>query len=67
VGFCLFPVGWSWTEYKLVRNEVPREYEQRAKQVGLLGIENDYKQQTDAGRQASELGKSSAKIALSAS
>jgi hypothetical protein len=52
IGFCEFPVGWSWSEYERYRYEVPRLYEDRAKNIRYLGIKPDIKKQTSSGKKA---------------
>jgi hypothetical protein len=52
VGFCEFPVGWSWAEYKLFSRIPPPAYEERAKIARLLGIAPDEAERTSAGRDA---------------
>ena len=39
IGFCEFPVGWSWREYGKHLNERPQSYEKKAAQVRFLGTE----------------------------
>ena len=52
IGFCEFPVGWSWSEYKPHQFERTHEYEKKARQVRLLGIEPDLTIQTRDGKAA---------------
>jgi hypothetical protein len=53
IGFCEFPAGWSWSEYKKDLNEQPQVYEAKAARIRFLDTE-PLEPQNDLGREAEQ-------------
>lgn len=57
IGFCEFPLGWSWTEYNLGQFENSHGYEDDAKNSFTLGIDLQEVRRTPKGSDADIKGK----------
>jgi hypothetical protein len=53
VGFCEFPIGWSWSEYEKHLNERPQVYEEKAARIRFLNTE-PFEPQNNLGREAEQ-------------